>query len=208
MWKLKYQLKQYWKITIRDTLSPLFEKDKIFSFLTVPIFLLISFKAGDIKDDFNDLGKTSTAIALTIPFWFFLNLCLSPFRFYKEERELGSWEKDKFNYNTPQLVYTTHIYPKDNSPPYTKIRITNAEPNSFCNFKIVCDGGISQATISLHENNTHFFGHFDRTDHRVGIRINDKKETKVIFNRPENSDQTTVRFYLLSWEKTESKPLS
>ncbi len=140
------------------------------------------------------------AIILTLPIWFAVNLILSPFRAHKEEKEKGSWSGNRFNYNSPLLIHTHHITPSDNEA-FKTIKIREAEKNSFCLFKFEYDGGIAEATVNIHQNNFCFWEMFDKNNQQVGVRITKNKETKMIFKCPQDSDQTTVRLYLLYWEK-------
>jgi hypothetical protein len=204
LWALKIRryARLWWRIGLRDTLAPFFDKKDIFHLLSLPIFLLLIFIASGedaMKIEIWSLGMVGTALLLTLPIWFVLNLLLAPFRVWKEERDRGRWFGHRFVYHSPQPVFTTLVAPSDNG---NSIRFTveDAEPNAFVQFKIIYDGGL--AKVRIESPLARILGDWDAVSRRTqyGARIDSRRTAILSALCPENSDPTIVRVQMLTWK--------
>lgn len=195
MIKLLYRIGLCWKITKKDTLSPLFEKSQFFQLLTIPIFLLLAFMAGDLTENLFSLSQTFTAIVLTIPIWFVINLILSPFRMLKEEKDLGAWIGDQFIFHEKKLIKTLAIQPFDNETEIT-VKIPDIPKKTIVRYKIEYHGGLAKVQHSIFMAIN--FDVIQRDKQSGGFLY--KTDPKFLIHCPQNSDQTIARIYLISWE--------
>ncbi len=200
--KIRRYVRLWWRAALRDTFAPIFDKGKFLHLLSLPIFLLLtSLVAGEdaLEIELWNIGTTGTAVFLTVPIWFALNMILALFRVGKEESERGQWFDRRFVYHLPQLVFTTLIEPSDNGK-FVGFTIDDAEPNALVKFKIRYDGGISKAQMVSSPKSFLLEWDFIRRDTQYGARIDKDRAATIIFYCPENSDPTIVSVSMLYWE--------
>ncbi len=118
---------------------------------------------------------------------------------YENDKQSGVWSGGRFLYNVPKHLLTIQANPSDNFK-VVRIRVNDAEPNSYVQFKMEYDGGKGFAILTQHENNAKYLLNFTSRKSQYGVRLNENKETKMVIRMPKNSDDTIIRVYALWWE--------
>lgn len=182
-----------------QTIAPLRDPLGRLQLLSVPFFLLVVFLAlgvEQVKEEALLQWAALQALIYALPVFIVWNLIIALFGANKKIAEKGQWINNRFVYHTPLHIYTTQFGPSDDGKEQT-IKVTDAEPNTFVQFRLDHYGGRGVAGINGYGLLLHQIGISRNTN--FGARIGKKREITVVFKCPENSDDTTVRIYVESW---------
>lgn len=207
--KLRRFLRLCASTAVKDSLAPIFSRSELFRLIQFPIFLFIVYLAlGEMQmgEELTIWWAGKMAIIWAIPAWIALNVILSPFRVWNEQRKLGRWYGPKFIYNTPEPVWTLQIGPEDDDK-VLSFKVRDAEPNTHVKFRVQYDGGIGKVQIGLAKSKLQINWDVISRETTYGVLINKRREAALIAHCPANSDPTIVRIQMLSWEVTPSKAM-
>ena len=126
----------------------------------------------------------------------------------KPTAQTGTWQGNRFIYDTPQPVLTKALRPEDDGK-FFRFQVPNVLPNSFVQFRVEYDGGTAKALVVSHESQEVGWQSITRNT-QAGVRIADDSTTVLKVHVPQNSDMTVVRLYTLWWERPtgkQSKPI-
>lgn len=201
--KAKRWVRFWWRITVRDSLSPVFNRQGLYRLLQIPVFLFLvnlAVGAGEMERELLLWWAAKLAVLLTIPLFVLVNTLLAPFRVWKEERDKGRWFDSRFVYHQPQTIFTILVSPADNDRVFN-FTANDAEPNSLVYWKVEIDGAAkrTKAMVVIHPNQD--IGNWDiYHGHTGSVRVAKDRAMYLRIHCLPETDATIVRVQILSWE--------
>lgn len=204
LWKVKARrfVRLWRQATLKGCLAPIFNRAELFQLIQFPIFLFIVYLAigeAQVGEELTVWWAGKMALIWAIPAWLILNAAVAPFRVWKEETEKGRWYGNRFVYHVPRNVFTRLVKPIDHGKTID-FKVMDAEPNTHVQFELEYSRGLAKALIGRPGDRAG--DNWDRIsrDTQCDVRVDDNQMAGLIVHCPGNSDPTTIRVKMISWE--------
>ena len=199
LWPVKTRrfVRLWWLATFKGFFSPFLNRAELFQIIQIPLFLFIIYWGmgeAQVIEELTVLAAGKMAALSAIPIWLALNAIVAPLRVLKQEKDKGRWYGSRFVYHEPELVRTFQIGPEEHGHSF-EIKVKDAEPNTLVTFRLTHSGGLGVGQIGMFLPQGVMGG-----EQITGVRIDDRRRTKLIVEVPKDSVPTTIRIHMLSWE--------
>lgn len=196
-------LKRWFVVVLRESISPIFNRQEVFSVLSLPIFLfLLAMWVGSTEatQEIEIWWAGKVALVLTLPVYVLINALRAPFLIAKEERELGIWIGYKFVFHEPKHVRTVHL-PKDKVEHQDLVKIPYCEPFSSVHLRWEVDdlGDPAAAILGLLPAGTNLAINQTLSKNGECLTWVDESCKVTLVARSTGNGRASVRIYLLDW---------